>query len=538
MTITIQIPRTNSDPLVVRLNQGEVVFFVGANGSGKSSLVYQLSQSTSVKVKRISAHRQNWLTSSASNLSAEQRQTQERNIRNSEQQVHSRWKEDFAGYKPNISIFDLVDAENVRARKIATAVDKEDMNLAKELAEMTAPIGLINEILFESNFNVAIGIQESGELFAQNRQGAKYGIAEMSDGERNALLIAADVLTSPADSLLIIDEPERHLHYSIVEPLLKALFRLKTDCCFLISTHSVGLLDRRPGATRVLVRSCVFTGQRAVSWDVDQLADDEDVDDDLRRAILGSRRKILFVEGERASLDVQLYAILFPLVTVVPVGSCTEVERCVKGIRNSEALHWATAFGIIDRDGRPDEEIASLKLQGIFALPVHSVESIYYNLALQRAVAEESGRLRGDDVGQLLESSKSMLIQNISQHIVRLAAQVTTRRVRRLVEEARPTVRSVLDGRTIELSVDVPSIAAEEETLLRNLLAELNHNAIIGKYPIRETGAVNSMAKSLGFQNASQYQRAARVHMRSDEASLRFVRGLFDGLYEAVGDVP
>ena len=43
-----------------------------------------------------------------------------------------------------------------------------------------------------------------------------YGAAELSDGERNALLISAEILTAKDGTLLIIDEPERHLHRSII----------------------------------------------------------------------------------------------------------------------------------------------------------------------------------------------------------------------------------------------------------------------------------------------------------------------------------
>ena len=43
--------------------------------------------------------------------------------------------------------------------------------------------------------------------------------AELSDGERNALLIGSDVLTTEPNSLIILDEPERHLHRSIISPL-------------------------------------------------------------------------------------------------------------------------------------------------------------------------------------------------------------------------------------------------------------------------------------------------------------------------------
>ena len=87
-----------------------------------------------------------------------------------------------------------------------------------------------------------------------------YGIEQLSDGERSALLLASEVLTAPKGTLLLLDEPERHLHRSIISPLLSGLFAQRSDCNFVISTHDL-LLPHDCGPTPVLVlRSCMFTG--------------------------------------------------------------------------------------------------------------------------------------------------------------------------------------------------------------------------------------------------------------------------------------
>ena len=59
----------------------------------------------------------------------------------------------------------------------------------------------------------------------------------MRVGERNAFLIVAEVFTAESGALIIIDEPERHLHRSITSPLLSALFQKRSDCAVLVSTH-------------------------------------------------------------------------------------------------------------------------------------------------------------------------------------------------------------------------------------------------------------------------------------------------------------
>ena len=91
-----------------------------------------------------------------------------------------------------------------------------------------------------------------------SKSGSKpYSIAQLSDGERNALLIATNVLTVKDGTLVLIDEPERHLHRSIISPLLTHLFAQRPECAFIVSTHDVMLpLDNpaSPHTTRSELR--------------------------------------------------------------------------------------------------------------------------------------------------------------------------------------------------------------------------------------------------------------------------------------------
>ncbi|MDE2823103.1 MAG: hypothetical protein OXK79_06320, partial [Chloroflexota bacterium] len=61
--------------------------------------------------------------------------------------------------------------------------------------------------------------------------------------------------------------------------------------------------------------------------------------EDLKRDILGARRRILFVEGTINSRDLPLYGALFPELSVIPKGSCEEIVRAVKGLRGSYQYH-------------------------------------------------------------------------------------------------------------------------------------------------------------------------------------------------------
>ena len=73
-----------------------------------------------------------------------------------------------------------------------------------------------NDLLRISNLGVQIFLRDNLELLAVTENGASYSIAQQSDGERSALLLAVEVLTADKGALILIDEPERHLHRSII----------------------------------------------------------------------------------------------------------------------------------------------------------------------------------------------------------------------------------------------------------------------------------------------------------------------------------
>ena len=104
-------------------------------------------------------------------------------------------------------------------------------------------------------------MEEGQKIVARKNGGNGYSVAELSDGERNAFLIAADVLTAKPGTLILIDEPERHLHRSIISPLLKLLFDRRNDCAFIVSTHELMLPLDTPKASTLLMRSCEYQGQ-------------------------------------------------------------------------------------------------------------------------------------------------------------------------------------------------------------------------------------------------------------------------------------
>lgn len=534
MSFDLTIPLSDGPPLKFTVAFGEIVFVLGANGTGKSSLLQRFYTAHQGKARRISAHRQNWFQSNVMILSAQQKKSTENSILHDDNDPQSRWMDNYAAHRANLTVYDLIDAENVRARAIAGAVDDENIKLARQLSKQDAPIKVINELLKLSNIPVVISVRESEQVMASRNGGPEYSIVELSDGERNALLIAANVLTSKPQTILFIDEPERHLHRSIISPLLSNLFARREDCAFVVSTHDVLLpLDNREART-LLVRGCTYQQSHVIHWDADILTNKTELDENLKRDILGNRRKLLFVEGTEESLDRPLYSLLFPHVSVIAKESCREVEHSVSSIRSAQNLHWLHAFGIVDNDRRTEANINELKKKGVYAVQLYSVESIYYHDEVMQRLASKQQTLTGANATQSLVQAKSAAIAAIQRHIQRLSERVVEASIRQDLMSKLPKRADIAQAKVLTVTIDVPAVVAAEVSRLTYACNAADLAAVIARYPVRETPALDRIATCLGFQGRSQYESAVRKLLMDDEVALSIIQSLFDTLKEDI----
>ena len=517
-------PITDPNTLIGRseligLEFGEVLFVVGANGTGKSALMHQIYALNQNHSKRIVAHRQTWFESSGLEITLSTKTSVEVGIANSDRQASSRWKEIYATQRSQMVIFNLISSENQYNREIAKAVRDGATDCLNRLKLNESPLRKLNHLLNLANLPISISIGIDEKIFAKKGNNPPYSMAELSDGERNAILIAVDVLTAKDNTLFIIDEPDRHLHRSIVSPFLSSLFKERPDCAFVIATHDLTLPLDNPDSNILAIRECKWQANVAHQWDADFIKSADEIDDQIKQDILGARRTLLFVEGTDASLDKQIYQILFPNISVLPKRSCSEVEKSVKGINSTDSLNWVRAFGLIDGDDRSEEDIKKLKCQNIFALPCYSVESIYYSQCIMQHLATRQAKVNGTDSNAMAQSACAEAMKEIQRQQDQLCAKLCVRKVQSKLMAQLPSWKDISTGQPIRLCIEPQMDLSKEKTKFDSLFhGQDAFDKLVRRYPVKDTSAPAKIAQKLEFPNKEKYENAVRIMLTKDEA--------------------
>ncbi len=524
----LSIPGMSTDPPLIRIDLGEQVYVVGANGTGKSALFQRwVTSAPGLRIKRIPAHRQTWLQSGDLVFTAHSRRAFEQNSKSWERDLGARWMDHSPAEKQAAVLFDLVAKDNTRYRTIGHYVDDDNLDKASAFASESASLfKQLNDLLGLGTLAVSLRNSNDEEILATHRKSdTSFSIAKMSDGERAAVMMAANVLTVESGTIVLIDEPERHLHRSIIVPFLSALFAQRKDCAFIISTHEIALPIANPTAKVVMLRSCNWQGDEAIEWDAEILKASVDLPEDLKRDILGARRRILFVEGTPNSLDLPLYGALFPELSVIPKGSCEEVSRAVKGLRSSYEHHHVEVYGLIDRDDRTEDEVSDLAQDKIFALDVYSVESLYYCSDAIEAVAHRQADSLGRDADEMTATTTQRALKVISDAPA-LAQRMAARRSERLVANRLtahlPDWKEIMTtGEQLTVSKALKNPFQAELNIFNDLNEKGDLDGLVMRYPLRESDAFDSTAQALECGKKERYERMVVARVHADESLAR-----------------
>ncbi|MDR6955512.1 ABC-type cobalamin/Fe3+-siderophores transport system ATPase subunit [Ancylobacter sp. 3268] len=516
--------------LSLTVDSGHPLFIVGRNGTGKSALMNRLRQTSQLNTIYLPGSRTALFDGESLSLTPNSRRDLTTNLGVWDNQAEARWRNHSGNQRNEKAIHDLTAAEHQYKNDFANtiAVNSDPVETAAAIAKLQAkesPLDRVNQILQQANISVQMFIADN-ELKAMSG-GNIFSYARMSDGERIALILIAEVISAKPGVVFLIDEPELHLHRLIITPLISTLIKSRPDCEFVISTHELDLPTSIAKSRVCIVRSVTWhTDGQVKHWDFDIVDRTDDLPEGLVTDILGSRRRVLFTEGAASSLDVPMYSVLFPKVSIRPKGSCKDVQLAVVGVRSTTGLHHTEAFGLIDNDGMADQSIINFQAESIYPLPFFSVESLYYDAEVLAAVATRQAATHEADEEKQTELMACFLADVLAEGIAaaekpgtaeHLAGRLAERQVRDALLAQMPKREELIAATSPTIQISGQSAYPAELARFEAMLAAQDLHGIIARYPVRHSGILGAIAKALKFQGRADFETAAVARISSDE---------------------
>jgi hypothetical protein len=444
-----------------KMNPGKRrVIIIGANGAGKTRFTEKLINELPARAFRISALNALYRKHDADPLEGSIDRLYEEAAAKS-----PFWRSDLVSQFERLSML-LIHDEMIEllARKVSIKTDLPRESRLDRVINAWQEIFPGNKVL-----------RESGKLVFSRGLGDVYSYMKLSDGEKAVLYYFGAVTYAPKDAVVFVDNPGIFLHPSITTAIWDRVEALRPDCSFIYTTHDLEFLTSRSDNRIIWVRDFDAT---TMTWDYAVLPPDASISDDLYMALIGTRKPVLFIEGDAThSIDAKLYPLVFKDYTVRSLGSCNKVIEATRTFNDLNSFHHLDSHGIVDRDRRDEKEVRYLRDKKIFVPDVAEIENILMLEEVIRTVAKAMGR----NETRVFEKVKKSVIAQFKSDIKQQALLHTRHRVKRTIEyriDARfPNVQS-LEEHMVNLVNEI-----KPRQLYENFCRDFHNYAATGDYP-------------------------------------------------------
>jgi ABC-type cobalamin/Fe3+-siderophores transport system ATPase subunit len=485
MVFTINVPTQDANK-EIQIEAGSSVVFVGANGTGKTKLATYIEDTLSLNAHRISAHRALVLNPDVPKIAENKALLGLRIGWNHESAQVAHRKDHRWGSKGSVALlndFDfLIQAlfaeqsnkslethKRVRSGDTSSA-EPTKFEILTDIWERLLP----HRELHFSGDDIQVSISGETEL---------YSATDMSDGERSVFYMLGQTLVASDNSLIIFDEPELHVHPSIMSKLWDEIEGARPDCAFVFITH-----DLEFASSRVAEKYVLREYNPAPYWLIENVPLDSGFDEELTTLILGSRKPVLFVEGSSSSLDIAIYRVCFSDWTIIPKGSCEEVIHSVVTLRHNSSFTRVKCSGIVDADDYSEEDIQHLVSLGVSVLPVSEIENIILIPNVSRAIAESEGHT-GSELEEKLEVLSEAIFNSLSSEravedvVVRYCRRRIDRTLKKVDLSEAETISSLGDKYLSETqSLNINEIAQEAKDRITNAIEQKDLPLLLRNY--------------------------------------------------------
>ncbi|HZY64451.1 MAG TPA: AAA family ATPase [Rubrobacteraceae bacterium] len=524
--LALPSPKSESGekPTTYLSSEGPVVI-VGANGSGKTRLGAWIEFESEHKeqVHRISAQKSLVMPASVPSIASDQVLTEllygyaispNQQNRLSIKRIN-RWR-GVGNQEPHIaplSDFDKLltylfsDANETNARYVEEVERIKDQRIEPPETKLRATKRVWEGVLPHRKLKVGGGKVET-QVISENLaiNGSLYNASGMSDGERVIFYLIGQAFSAPENGIIIIDEPELHLHRSIEAQLWDAIEAERSYCLFVYLTHDLDFAASRISATKVWLES--YDGSK---WDWHEVEDAENIPEQLYLEILGGRKPVLFCEGDKGSLDYFLFQKAYPDFTVAPCGSAYGVVQATRSFSTFKHLHNHACYGIVDRDFRDDAEVKWLQDKGVSVLDHSEIENVLLSEDVLRTVAEHQ-RL-ADNFPELLEKARNIVFSEMTRDRETLISSLSTAKVERRLKnfDAKARGKGELGTALGSLisSIDVDSIYDDTVAEVDRVIGERNYSEALRLY--NNKGLLGKIEPLFGFARKGMPELVKRL---------------------------
>lgn len=347
----------------------------------------------------------------------------------------------------------------------------------------------------------------------------------MSDGERVIFYLAGEVICAPQNSIIIIDEPEMHIHSSLIKPFFDLVEAERTDCSFIYLTHNIDFAFTRQNATKIWAKSYEDN-----VWDYEILDENLPIPEQLYLDVLGSRKPIIFLEGDNSSIDYELYEHVYVDKTLKPIGSCEKVVQIVKSFREQENFHHIESYGIIDRDRRQQTDISALNRSGVWVLDVAEVENLLLIEPIVKSVANHMGKNEDFVFDHVRQNIINFFESQIDNQVLMHYKEILRREYLALSNFSANNISSALTEIDSTFgAIDKQEIYTEIDSEFRDILSRQDYDSILRVFNLKNALIPNSKVCELtGIKNKLEYKNITVTLLKRKDNISEIIRAGID----------
>ncbi len=389
-----------------------ITVIIGANGAGKSSLINELRKNSIDEMYVLPAQK---LLYFMLNI-------QERNNVTKEKYISESKQVDIKIDTIDLYPFQIENSISNTFTKLITLLVKDYTNIVtrRSRKEKDLPLTLwdrVEQIWNQIFPEIIFELEPDDRVVKVEKNGSKYSINGLSDGERCILFYIGNVLLAPENSYIIVDEPETFLNAAVYNELWDLLISERPDCQFIFASHNMDFVQSRTNATYIWCKKF----EAPYNLEYQKLDDSLNLPLKLLTEVSGTKKPILFCEGTKTSIDYQIYSKLFSeFCFVKPVQGHKQVIQYTKAYNKLKKSHGNEAYGIIDYDWMDGARIQNYKKKNIFVLPFNEIEMFLIDEEIVNYVLSDDEEDKKQKIKKLRDTVIGLCITN-KDKIIRIA---------------------------------------------------------------------------------------------------------------------